>query len=174
MNGGASSTASNLVDEDEETRVLFLGRALPRASGAERIAWSAVLVGLLLVLGIATRLSPDPRGVGTHEQLRALGLPPLPPCGFLAATGWPCPSCGYTTTFALAAHGRWIAAFVNQPMGFLVFLGFCAGVPISLGAVVRGFSPAKASDAWPWRTIFVVFLALWIAGWVYKAGVLHA
>ena len=33
--------------------------------------------------------------MGTHQQLG------LPPCNFVTLTGYPCPACGMTTSFAL-------------------------------------------------------------------------
>jgi hypothetical protein len=68
-------------------------------------------MGLLVVAG---GINPDPRGVGTHEQLG------MAPCTFMAVFGLPCPSCGYTTSFSLFAHFRWAGSAYNQPMGFLL------------------------------------------------------
>lgn len=72
--------------------------------------------GCVLLLGVAASISPDARGVGTHEQLG------IAPCTFMAVYGWPCPSCGYTTSFSLFAHLRWGQSLYNQPMGFLLAL----------------------------------------------------
>jgi hypothetical protein len=44
--------------------------------------------GLIALLATARWLTPDARGLGTHEQLG------LPPCGFYLWYGLPCPSCG--------------------------------------------------------------------------------
>jgi hypothetical protein len=150
------------------------GRLLPRATPFERVAWAVILVGLVTIFGLAAQLAPDARGVGTHEQIRLFGLGPIPPCGFLAVTGYPCPSCGFTTTFALAAHGHVIAAIANQPFGFLVFLFFAALVPISLVAVVGPISPLRATDHWRWRWILGVAFVLWALGWLYKVRMLTA
>ena len=70
----------------------------------------ALSIGFLL----ATYLTPDPRGLGTHEQLG------LPPCTFKTWTGIPCPSCGCTTCFALFVRGRWSEAAQLHPVCFVL------------------------------------------------------
>ncbi|MCO5166685.1 MAG: DUF2752 domain-containing protein [Planctomycetes bacterium] len=143
--------------------VVVLGRALPRAAGLERAFWAVCGLGAVAVLALALWLRPDPRGIGTHEQLG------LPPCGFVEMfSGAPCPSCGFTTTFALAAHGRPAEAFRNQPFGFFLFCLTVLGAPLALGAAARGVSLFEATDRWPWGRIFVGFLALWLLSWLYK------
>ena len=77
----------------------------------------ALLVGVLcsIVLYLAIILEPSNSGVGTHQQLG------MAPCGFLVMSGYPCPMCGMTTTFALAADGRILKALINQPFGVFLF-----------------------------------------------------
>jgi hypothetical protein len=110
------------------------GRRLGR-----RARWGlvALAVGLAAPLVIATRLDPDPRGYGTHEQLG------LPRCGFFAATGRPCPSCGMTTAFAWSVRGHWGRAWGANPAGsvlaplcvvLVAWLVACAGAGRALGA----------------------------------------
>lgn len=69
--------------------------------------WSMIVTGRLL--------SPHAGGWGTHQELG------LPSCSFLARTGWPCPTCGMTTSVSAAAHGRFALAFRAQPFGLLLF-----------------------------------------------------
>ncbi|MGA2266086.1 MAG: DUF2752 domain-containing protein [Phycisphaerae bacterium] len=78
---------------------------------------SALAVAVLLVAGA---LRPEPGGVGTHEQLN------LPACSFLVRTGWPCPTCGLTTSLAAMAHGNVALAFSAQPFGVVIFLALIA------------------------------------------------
>ncbi len=73
-------------------------------------------LGSWTVLGIALWLRPDPRGFGTHESLG------LPPCGFLVANGYPCMTCGMTTSFSNMAHLQPVAAFNANPMGIVLYL----------------------------------------------------
>jgi hypothetical protein len=134
----------------------------PAADGLERVLWGLLLAGSVTILGLALWLEPDPRGVGTHEQLG------LAPCGLVQLCGLPCPSCGFTTTFSLAAHGRWWAAFVNQPFGFVLFVATLASIPVSWLACWRGFSLLALIDRWPWGRVLGAAIAGWLAGWAYK------
>lgn len=145
-------------------QVAVLGYSWPRGARFERGFWGFALLGCLFALSLATfYLSPDTRGIGTHEQLG------LPPCGFVKAfDGAPCPSCGYTTTFTLAAHGRPIDAFTNQPFGFLVFILTLIAVPFTALSLFRGVSLFGITERWPWVRIFVGLVALWLAAWGYK------
>lgn len=74
-----------------------------------------ILASLTLLL-LSLRLDPDPRGLGTHEQLG------LPACGYLERTGKPCLSCGMTTAFAHMAALSPRSAFVANPMGAILFV----------------------------------------------------
>ncbi|RMG09330.1 MAG: DUF2752 domain-containing protein [Planctomycetota bacterium] len=107
-------------------------------------------------------LEPDRRGVGTHEQLG------LPPCGFFDLAGGPCPSCGFTTTFAYAAHLRPLDALANQPFGFFVFLLACAATVVLPPAVVRGVSLFALTERWRWRWVVLGLVSAWLAAWAYK------
>lgn len=68
------------------------------------------------ILALARYLSPDPNGLGTHQQLG------LPKCLFYAITHIPCPSCGLTTSFSHIMHGNFLDAFMVHPLGPLLFL----------------------------------------------------
>lgn len=142
----------------------------PRATGAERLAWAALLVLSLSLLATAASIAPDPRGFGTHEQIRIFGRG-LEPCGFKVQFGKPCPSCGFTTTFALATHGRPIDAIKNQPFGFLVFLFTVSFVPLSFAGSVLGASAQMIFDRVPWGRTGLVLLGLWLLAWGYKMAV---
>ena len=97
-----------------------------------RAVWAAWVVVALAVVATAAWLTPDPSGLGTHVQLG------LPPCGFLVATGLPCPGCGLTTSFANMAHFAWADAFHANPFGVGLFLAMCASVPMAVRAGLRG------------------------------------
>ena len=108
--------------------------AWPRASGGERIVQTLVAAALAGALALGLMLPPAPSGMGTHTSLG------LPPCGMLAMTGHPCPTCGVTTSFALAAHGRIGEAFVNQPFGLAVFVCVLGGLLLTIFTLVTGRS----------------------------------
>lgn len=120
----------------------------------------AVSAGILLV---ALMLTPKTEtGVGTHE---ALGLPP---CGLEAATGIPCATCGMTTSFSLAAHGRFIEAFTNQPAGALLSVITAMAAVLSGYALVTGMSMAPIGRAF-WRPkVVVIGIAILLIAWAYK------
>src|SRR5712691_11955934 len=86
--------------EDEE-----LTTVLPLDDGDRLAVWVRSLLiliaaALIAVLTTAILLRPydeegKPRTQETHLQLG------LPRCAFYEKTGYPCPSCGFTTSFAL-------------------------------------------------------------------------
>src|SRR5262249_51750842 len=100
-------------------------------SYADRNGYLAVAFVSALTLVIARLLHPSPRGLGTHEQLG------LPPCPFLLLTGIPCPSCGLTTSFALAARLEFLSALTIQPFGLIAFCLTFLAIPISIFLIRR-------------------------------------
>jgi hypothetical protein len=76
----------------------------PRLSPSRQISVGLLGLGILVLLVVAGRLEPDPRGFGTHEQLG------LTPCSFYRWTGRLCPTCGATTAWAHLLNGDWPAA----------------------------------------------------------------
>lgn len=121
----------------------------------------------LAVLVIGFGLSPDARGFGTHERLG------LPACGWLAATGWPCPTCGMTTSVSLASHGRWGASLATQPFGLLLAVTLATAFwPLAWsGATGSRMAPALTKLV-GLRTAWVV-LGLGLAAWAYKAAIVR-
>lgn len=88
-----------------------------------RLFAGSVGLGLLGLLIVASRLEPDPRGFGTHEQLG------LAPCSFYRWTGWLCPTCGATTAWACLLNGDWAAALRANLAGTLLCGLAIAAVP---------------------------------------------
>jgi len=99
----------------------------------ERLCWTALGCANAGVLAVARWLTPDASGVGTHVQLG------LPPCGFLAATGVPCPSCGLTTAFAHMVRLNPLAAAHVHPVGVALFMVVVVSVLICAMAAARGW-----------------------------------
>ncbi len=77
---------------------------------------SAVVVAMLplAALAITSRLQPDSRGLGTHQQLG------LPPCSMRVMLGIRCPGCGMTTSWAYFTQGRLRASAETNLAGFLL------------------------------------------------------
>ena len=133
-----------------------------RVSGSERFVAALLSLACLSVLILAAWLRPAQAGHGTHTQL---GLPACPWASNLRA---PCPTCGMTTAFSLAAHGRPLAAFLTQPFGFALALltaaGFWAGVHIAAtGAPVSRIYERLLRPKCLWA-----FAGLAVASWAYK------
>ena len=132
-------------------------------------AFSCVVVltaaGLTYVL---LRTTPDPSGINTHVQLG------MQPCGWPAAYGIPCPTCGVTTSASLLVHGQVLDALVNQPFGALAAVGGLAMGVWCAWCLSRGRSILGELAMWPlWRGSFVALLLL-LASWLYKYMVFRA
>jgi len=136
-------------------------------------SWSRLLnAGLALlfggILGVAVWLEPEAAGYGTHQQLG------LSTCSILQWTGYPCPMCGMTTTFAAAAEGDLVFALWNQPFGVVLFALTSAALGVGLAELVL---PADR-----WRRIWALveprevllsalFLGGLLIGWLWKLAI---
>jgi len=128
--------------------------AAQASAAGGRLAWwqrgllFAVGSGLLALLATAARLTPNPRGLGTHQQLG------LPPCTVAEWYGIRCPSCGMTTSWAHVTR-------LNLPAAVRANVG---GTLLALAACLCG----------PWFVLSGVF-GRWVAGaprenWTLAAG----
>lgn len=113
----------------------------------------------LTVIAVAAGLTPSSAGAGTHTQLG------LPACGFLSRTGWPCPSCGLTTSFALAARGRFGDAAFVQPFGFLLFVSLLIAAPFFLYRAARPIELGRIFDVDRTLTICKGAFGAYVAAW---------
>ena len=121
-----------------------------------------ILLGCVLVAGLAVFLKPDPRGHGTHA---ALGFGP---CGMLVTTGYPCPTCGMTTAFAHVVRGHWLRALWVQPAGFVLAVGTLGLAGMSAWTIVRGRWPrVNLGFMTPYR-LFLGLLVLLLGSWAFK------
>lgn len=105
------------------------GFDLERGDWTSRITWFVLFAVPLAVVITAAMLTPSASGHGTHTQLG------LPPCGFLVLTGYPCPGCGLTTSFAHMTRLQFIGATHANPFGVILFLVSFFTIPVA----VRGF-----------------------------------
>ncbi len=144
----------------ERSYTLLQRRWVPLAPG-DRLALLGMAVGFVCLVLVAWWLTPDPRGLGTHEQLG------LPPCTSQTWFHIPCPFCGMTTAFSLMAHGRVVEAIRAQPAGALMF---ALGIPLTGAAAflaVAGATPAGIS-AIVRKPFWLIGLGVLVASWVYK------
>lgn len=120
--------------------------------------WSMGLAGLVLaiLLVTASRLSPDPQGLGTHQQLG------LPPCSSRYILGIRCPACGMTTSWAYATHGNLFSAARANTAGTLLTLLAIPASPWLMVSAVRGRVLAKAPSEMVciWLAIAITILTL--------------
>ncbi len=130
-----------------------------------RFAHACLALGLVAILMLSLFLEPDPRGLGTHEQLLLL------PCNFQVVTGLPCPFCGMTTAFAHMARGRLQSAFLAQPLGVLGFVATLLLLPVAAGAVISGKNLIGATLRLPWKRLGWLLAVLALASWLFKIGV---
>lgn len=123
---------------------------------------ASLFAGATAAVAVAlARVTPDPRGHGTHEQFG------WPVCGWPAAYGMPCPTCGCTTAACLLVHGRIAAAFATQPFGAAVAaLGLLLGVH-AIVCLVRGRSFADLLVRWPFWRLLAYGFALLLLSWGY-------
>lgn len=133
-----------------------------------RLAAAVVLIISATPLLVAANLRASPDGVGTHEQLG------LPPCGFYSAIRIPCATCGMTTAFSHAAHGRLLTAFAVQPAGAALALVSAAAMAISAYALVVGMPLAPLGRAVTRFKPVAAAMALVLLAWIYKIVVMWA
>jgi hypothetical protein len=134
-----------------------------RLTVGERAAAGGVAVAISCAFVLAAWLSPDPRGVGTHEQLG------MPPCTMHWVLGIPCPFCGMTTAFSLLAHGRPLAAFRTQPAGLIIALASAGAILGCIAAAAIGRGPDALEERLLHSRRFVIaVLTLLGVAWVYK------
>jgi hypothetical protein len=110
--------------------------AKPRAGHVQWLSFTAMA---LLLLGISRWLTPEATGHGTHTQLG------LPPCGFLWLTGWPCPACGLTTSFAHLSRFQLVSALQAHALGPVLFALVAATVPVGVVGYARRIPVASLS-----------------------------
>ncbi len=147
---------------DTQTAIIAPDFSPTLAPRGTRIA-AAILAGFAIaVLVTAAMIRPDTSGMGTHRQLG------LPACGWLATTGYPCPTCGMTTSFAAAANAEPIASVVAQPFGAVFALATAVFFWGSLHVAVFGSNLGRAFERllaprylWPTGVAF-------LGAWAYK------
>lgn len=128
------------------------------------IVLALTTTSLAVFVAFALFVKPDARGFGTHEQLG------LPPCRTIEWWGVPCPGCGVTTSFALAAHGDLLGALRTQPFGAV--LGVLVPLVALWGLVVhfRGRDLRREISRALRPRLVVVLVALFVGAWLYKVA----
>lgn len=97
-----------------------------RSALAVRVRGAFLVAASVAALAVAWSMRPAPAGYGTHRQMG------LPGCQWLARSGYPCPSCGLTTSVTAACQGRLAAAAYAHPAGIVLALGLYAAAAAGL------------------------------------------
>ena len=135
----------------------------PVRSGRWGLRSAGVLAAILVIvlLGTASQLEPNSRGLGTHHQLG------LPPCTIRVLFGIRCPSCGMTTSWAYFTRGDLAASAKVNLGGFLLAI-YAVG---SLAATI----PMSLNGRWPndrtIRNATIALLAVTVvtlADWIWR------
>jgi hypothetical protein len=126
-----------------------------------RLGLVAIAAGLVSLFALALWIDPygsdgRPRTMGTHRQLG------LPECNFLRLTGYPCPSCGMTTSFALLVRGDVVNSLRANCAGTLLALTLLATIPWTVVCAIRArWLWVRSVEPWIlWIVIVVVGIAI--------------
>ncbi len=130
-----------------------------------RLVGLAVAIPCWAMLLTAWSLQPRTVGYGTAKQLG------LPGCRVLTVSGYPCPTCGMTTSVAAAVRARPLEAWKAHPFGpiltaAVMLLAVTCTMQFATGwDILRRLRPS-----WLWALAAVIgVLAGW--AWLLKAGV---
>jgi hypothetical protein len=131
-----------------------------------------IALGWAVVFGVAAWLHPygadgQALRMETHRQLG------LPPCTFYTMTGgWPCPSCGMTTSFALFVHGDvWNSLRANAVGTLLAAFGLLL-IPWSVVCALHGRTYFVVSIERALLKIVAGFLILLLLRWALVVALL--
>ncbi|NND97725.1 MAG: DUF2752 domain-containing protein [Pirellulaceae bacterium] len=120
-------------------------------------------IGPLVLLGVASGLSPNQDGLGTHQQLG------LPPCSMRVIVGIRCPACGMTTSWAHFVRGQWTSSLRANPGGFLLALYCIPFVVASAWSAKYGRVPHLTIQ----RVMVITLLAIAVVAiidWFFRVG----
>ncbi len=138
-----------------------------RADLMKRIGAAAGLIGIIGAFALALALQPDPRGMGTHQQLG------MPPCTMYQFTGLPCPTCGVTTAFAHIVRLQVLDAIRVQPFCVVVLAimllcaAWCAATIVRGNGVSNWLGDRRIKwPHWIWTCV-----ALGLLSWGYKIAI---
>jgi len=125
--------AVDTVNGNSASDCLGTERLPSKPAPAVVLRTSALVLAILPValLMVASRLEPNPQGLGTHQQLG------LPPCSMRVVFGIRCPGCGMTTSWAHFTRGQWQRSWQVNSGGFLLA---CFSILVALMALRSGWN----------------------------------
>jgi hypothetical protein len=124
--------------------------------------WEMLVIALIvIVLAFSMRIVH-----GDRVAFRMLPSSPLPQlCMARAMFGMDCPGCGLTRSFILLSQGRWHAAYVTHPLGWLLALLIVLQVPYRLAALAGVFVLPRGTT----RIISACLIILLVEVWVLRS-----
>jgi hypothetical protein len=150
-------------------------RGLPAVTPATALWVRGTLVAMALALtavfSIALWLNPyradgSARSMETHRQLG------LPQCTFFAVTGYPCPACGMTTSFALLVRGDVANSVRANVVGTLLAAFGLVLIPWCVTGVLTGRTPFIRSPERAIAVVVIGFLTLMLVRWMIVVSIL--
>ncbi len=156
------SRAKPVSTQESSTQALSASRTkLPTWVRALLLLSGCGAIALLLT---AASLTPDERGIGTHQQLG------LGPCTVRQLWGIRCPACGMTTSWSQVTKGQLFAGLQANVSG--VLLAFAAGVygMWSVASGIRGHWLVALAD---WQLLIIVLglLGFTFTEWLIRLGI---
>jgi hypothetical protein len=109
--------------------------------------------------------------------LTARWMPPpfRPVCVTHRLTGYPCPGCGSFRALALFSSGKWMQAFLTQPLMTLVFtaVALAAAAALVMWLLKKPLPPLPAPRASTQKWLLAGFFAALLVNWIYlvRAGI---
>lgn len=138
------------------------------ATWPPRFGWllrtAMVLLGLvpIVLLIVAWRLTPDPSGLGTHQQLG------LMPCTMRQMFGIRCPSCGMTTSWSYFMRGDVLSALRANTGGTLLAIVAAVGGPWLIASGVRGRWIGGEPSEWWFAGASVLVMIVTLLDWTMR------
>lgn len=140
--------------------------AIPVLENWVRGTLLGMVAGAVAVFTIAVLLDPyqDDGSARTMETHRQMGLPP---CTFKTVSGgFPCPSCGMTTSFSLLMHGDVVNSLRANAVGTLLAVFGLLFIPWALASTWLGRPLFVVSLETALMRVVLGFLALMLVRWV--------
>jgi hypothetical protein len=125
----------------------------------QRLAMAAAGGLLMVLLFTASRLTPSPSGMGTHQRLG------LPMCTIRVWYNLRCPSCGMTTSWAHLTRGNLAAAFRANAGGLLLGLASIAAGPWLLVSGLMGRWLWGPPHEWTALGVGLAIIAVTLIDW---------
>lgn len=146
---------------DHPNRWVPAPRRLAIVVRAMLVAIALLFIGIFSLAGWLNPYDGDgqPRKMETHRQLG------LPPCSFYAKTGLPCPSCGFTTSFAFTIRLHLRNALQANSVGAILALTCLLAIPWCIASAIRGRLYFVGSGERLVIACLVGFIALMLVRW---------